>query len=120
VPASQTTTTRFSLSPLSYLSALQQVNATVDHADKLANQRKNIDKVISIQSQLIGDVRVPVPQINYYLSINIIYYLFIIFQKKNISVQYVAGPAPSPIRLRGRRLLAGGKGAEGEATVPVQ
>lgn len=42
--------------------ALQQVNAAVDHADKLANQRKNIDKVISIQSQLIGDYNTSLAQ----------------------------------------------------------
>jgi len=42
--------------------ALEQVNAAVDHADKLANQRKNIDKVISIQSQLIGNYNASLAQ----------------------------------------------------------
>jgi len=35
--------------------ALKALREAADHADKLANQRKNIDKVLSIQSQLIGE-----------------------------------------------------------------
>ncbi|KAL6061286.1 FYVEtype Zn finger-containing protein [Balamuthia mandrillaris] len=35
--------------------ALKLLREAADHADKLANQRKNIDKVISIQSQLLGE-----------------------------------------------------------------
>ena len=38
-----------------HIPALKALREAADHADKLVNQRKNIDKVLSIQSQLIAE-----------------------------------------------------------------